>query len=96
VHTWLDPTRAPVASGTPPATPRATVGTAPPTTPTTPTFLASAASIERTLAGGLTAQTARAVDPGVATLLASVAASATSWQAWFRAASTAARPWLSR
>jgi hypothetical protein len=100
-HTRLDPTRAPVASGTPSVTPTATGSTAPPTPPTpsappnrptTQSFLASAASIERTLAGAVTTQTTQAVDPDAATLLASVAASATSWQAWFQAASTAARP----
>lgn len=97
-HTRLDPTRAPVASGTPSATPSATGSTAPPTPSTPPTkptaqaFLASAASIEATLAGGMTTQTTQAVDPDVATLLASVAASATGWQAWFQAGSTAARP----
>lgn len=97
-HSSLDPTRSPVATGTPPGTPNATASTAPPAAPTkpvsttTPAFLAAAASIEGTLAGGLTTQTARAVDPDVATLLASVAASATSWQTWFQVASVVARP----
>lgn len=96
-HTRLDPTRAPVPTRTPSATPNAS-GTAratpppAPHQPTTQSFLASAASIEATLAGAVTTQTTQAVDPDVATLLASVAASATSWQAWFQAASAAARP----
>jgi len=95
-HTRVDPTRAPAPSRAPSATPGSTGGTGtPPPTPTKPTtqsFLASAASIEATLAGALTTQTAQAMDPDVATLLASVAASATSWQAWFQTASAAARP----
>lgn len=60
--------------------------------PTTPAFLAASVAIERTLAGGLITATTRAVDPDVATLLASIAASATGWQAWFQVASVAARP----
>ena len=82
-HTSVDPTRPPTA------TPAATTKPVP---VTTTAFLAAAASIERTLAGGLTVATTRAVDPDVATLLASVAASATSWQAWFDVAAVAARP----
>jgi hypothetical protein len=81
------PTIAP--SGTPRASATAPAGSA---KPTTTSLLTSAASIEQTLADAVTTRTAQAIDTDVATLLASVAASATGWQDWFRAAAAAERP----
>jgi len=55
-------------------------------------FLAAAASIENTLAAGLSTELPEAVDLDVATLLASVAGSATGWHAWFQTTSAVAAP----
>ncbi len=77
-------------------TPRATSSAKPgkkasaPKKPTEATLLGSAASIEHRLNGSLANPVATAADAGVAALVASVAASAGAWQAWFKAAATSA------